>query len=66
MLVVHGAADAFMPYAGTGARAVSAAPGARAILIPDAPHAMPLTHQHEFDTVVLDFLRDAAQDTATE
>ncbi|MGW9210506.1 alpha/beta fold hydrolase [Embleya sp. NPDC055664] len=56
VLVVHGAADAFMPYAVSGARAVAAARAATSVVIDHAPHAMPLTHQHEFDTAVLDFL----------
>lgn len=56
VLVVHGGADAFMPYATTGARAAAATPRAMSIVIGNAPHAMPLTHQREFDSAVMDFL----------
>jgi 2-hydroxy-6-oxonona-2,4-dienedioate hydrolase len=56
-LVVWGARDSLIG-AGTGERLARAIPGARFVLIPKASHNVMWEAPHEFDTIVISFLRD--------
>ncbi|MEV6813752.1 alpha/beta hydrolase [Micromonospora sp. NPDC051296] len=55
-LVVHGAGDAVAPFAESGRRIAAAVPGSQVVLIPDAPHAAPITHFEQCNAAVLEFL----------
>ncbi|MEV6110177.1 alpha/beta hydrolase [Streptomyces sp. NPDC051940] len=57
VLVLHGAEDAFMPYASSGRWVSRTAPAARTVLLADAPHGAPLTHAEEWTAAVLHFIR---------
>lgn len=55
-LVVHGTADATVPFDGSGARTHAAIPQSELRLIDDAPHGLNVSHAEELNTVLLDFL----------
>ncbi|MET9255448.1 alpha/beta hydrolase [Streptomyces sp. NPDC003717] len=59
-LVVHGDADAIVPFEVSGRRTAEAVPGARLVVIPGAPHGVNASHPEEFNRVILDFLSDLA------
>ncbi len=55
-LVIHGDADATVPYEGSGARTHAAIPGSEVHVIAGAPHGLNVSHREEFDRVLLEFL----------
>ena len=55
-LIIHGDADAIVPFAASGARTHKAIAGSVLHLVKGAPHGFNLTHADEFNTQLLDFL----------
>jgi non-heme chloroperoxidase len=57
-LVIHGDADAIVPFEVSGRRTAEAIPGSKLVLVPDAPHGLNVTHTQTFNSELLAFLRD--------
>lgn len=57
LLVLHGDADAIVPFEVSGKRAAAAVPGAKTVLIPGGPHGFNASHPAEFNRALIDFLR---------
>ena len=55
-LVIHGDSDATVPFEGSGARTHAAIPGSQLHVIVGAPHGCTVSHAHEWNKVVQDFL----------
>lgn len=55
-LVLHGTADATVPFEGSGAHTHAAIPHSELTLIEDAPHGLNVSHAEEFNAALLDFL----------
>lgn len=55
-LVLHGDADAIVPFEGSGKRTHAAIPGSQVHLIASAPHGCNTSHPDEFNNALLDFL----------
>ncbi len=55
-LVIHGEADASVPFEGSARLTHDAIPGSELHLIADGPHGCNLTHADEFNGVLLKFL----------
>ena len=55
-LVIHGDADAIVPFEVSGARTHKAIAGSTLVLIKGAPHGFNLSHTAEFNKGLLDFL----------
>ncbi len=55
-LVMHGDADAAVPFHGSAKRTHDAIPGSELHVIADGPHGCNLTHADEFNEVLLKFL----------
>ena len=55
-LVIHGDADAIVPFEVSGKRAAAAIADARVVVIEDAPHGVIVSHPQEWNAAVLDFL----------
>ncbi len=55
-LVIHGDADATVPFEGSGQRTHEAIPGSELVLVPDAPHGLNVSHAEAFNTALLRFL----------
>ena len=55
-LVLHGSADATVPFAGSGQRTHAAIPGSELHVIDGAPHGCNVSHADEFNRVLTDFL----------
>ena len=55
-LVIHGDADAIVPFEVSGARTHKAIAGSTLVLIKGAPHGFNLSHAAEFNKGLLDFL----------
>ena len=55
-LIIHGDADAIVPFENSGARTAAAIPHSQTVLIPDAPHGLNLTHADAFNSALLNFL----------
>ncbi|GAA0928206.1 alpha/beta hydrolase [Virgisporangium ochraceum] len=55
-LVLHGDADATVPFGGSGARTHAAVPGSRLVILRGAPHGCNVTHAEAFNRALLDFL----------
>ena len=55
-LVIHGDADAIVPFEVSGARTHKAIAGARLSLIKGGPHGVNLSHAAEFNQALLEFL----------
>ncbi|WP_280949260.1 alpha/beta fold hydrolase [Friedmanniella luteola] len=55
-LVLHGSADATVPFAGSGARTHAAIPGSQLHVIEGAPHGCNVSHAEEFNRALIDFL----------
>ncbi|MES2887881.1 MAG: alpha/beta hydrolase [Pseudomonadota bacterium] len=60
-LVLHGDADAIVPFAVSGARTHQAIPGSHLSLIKDAPHGFNVSHATEFNQNLLAFLADSSR-----
>lgn len=56
-LVIHGAADAIVPFEGSGQRTHRAIPHSQLVLIDGAPHGCNVSHAREFNDALLTFLR---------
>lgn len=56
-LVIHGDADAIVPFEVSGKRTLEAVHGARLALIEGGPHGLNATHPAEFNRALVDFLR---------
>ena len=55
-LVLHGDADATVPYEGSGKRTHEAIAGSEVVLLSGAPHGCNTSHAEEFNSALLDFL----------
>jgi pimeloyl-ACP methyl ester carboxylesterase len=55
-LVLHGDADAVVPFAGSGARTHAAVPGSTLVVLRDAPHGCHISHSDAFNDALLQFL----------
>ena len=55
-LVIHGDADAIVPFEVSGKRAAEAIADARVVVISDAPHGVLVSHPQQWNAAVLDFL----------
>ena len=56
-LVIHGDADAIVPFEVSGKRSHESIPGSRLVLVKGGPHGFNATHADEFNAALLDFLR---------
>lgn len=56
-LVIHGDADAIVPFAVSGERTHAAIPGSTLVLVKGGPHGFNATHAEEFNAALLDFLK---------
>lgn len=56
-LIIHGDADAIVPFEVSGKRAHEAIAGSRVALIEGGPHGLNVTHAPQFNRALLDFLR---------
>lgn len=55
-LIIHGDSDGIVPLEGSGLRTHRALDGSRLEVIPGAPHGVNVSHAHEFNRILLDFL----------
>ncbi len=55
-LVIHGDADATVPFEGSGARTHAAIPGSELHVVAGGPHGINVSHAAEFNRVLIDFL----------
>lgn len=55
-LVIHGEADAIVPFAVSGKRTAETIPGCQLVTIPGGPHGINATHPAEFNQGLLDFI----------
>ena len=55
-LVIHGDADAIVPFEGSGQRTAAAIPGSEVVVIRDAPHGVNVSNAEEWNAAVLAFL----------
>ena len=55
-LVIHGDADATVPFEGSGRRTHEAIPHSELHVIAGGPHGINVSHREEFDWVLVDFL----------
>ena len=55
-LVIHGDADATVPFEGSGRRTHEALPHSELHVIAGGPHGINVSHREEFDRVLVDFL----------
>lgn len=56
-LVIHGEADAIVPFEGSGQRTHRAVPHSQLVQIGGAPHGLNVSHAQTFNEALLDFLR---------
>jgi pimeloyl-ACP methyl ester carboxylesterase len=54
-LILHGDADAIVPFEVSGKRSAEAIPGSKVALIQDGPHGFNLSHADEFNRALLGF-----------
>lgn len=57
-LVIHGTADAVVPFEGSGRRTHLAVAHSQLVTVKGAPHGLNLTHAQAFNDALLTFLRD--------
>jgi pimeloyl-ACP methyl ester carboxylesterase len=55
-LVIHGDADAIVPFEVSGRRTHEAVPGSELVVIEGGPHGLNATHAEQFNRALLDFL----------
>ncbi|WP_310530063.1 alpha/beta hydrolase [Nocardioides sp.] len=55
-LVIHGDADAIVPFEVSGRRTAEAIPGSTLVVVPGAPHGFNVSHAGEFNKALLEFL----------
>lgn len=56
-LIIHGDADAIVPFEVSGQRSHKAIPGSELVLIEGGSHGLNVTHAEEFNRALLDFLK---------
>lgn len=56
-LVIHGSADAIVPFEGSGERTHRAVPHSQLVKVDGAPHGLNVSHASAFNRALLDFLR---------
>ena len=56
-LVIHGEADAIVPFEGSGQRTHRAVPHSQLVTVKGAPHGLNLSHAQAFNEALLSFLR---------
>jgi non-heme chloroperoxidase len=56
-LVIHGEADAVVPFEGSGQRTHRAVAHSQLVTVPGAPHGLNLSHAKAFNDALLEFLR---------
>ncbi|GAA5018797.1 alpha/beta hydrolase [Terrabacter aeriphilus] len=56
-LVIHGDADAIVPFEGSGQRTHAALRGSELVVLADGPHGINASHPAEFNAALLDFLQ---------
>ena len=56
-LVIHGRADAIVPFEGSGQRTHRAVPHSHLVTLPGAPHGLNVTHAQAFNDALIAFLR---------
>lgn len=57
LLVIHGDADAIIPFEVSGKRVASMVPGAKTVLVKDGSHGFNASHPAEFNRALLEFLK---------
>jgi pimeloyl-ACP methyl ester carboxylesterase len=55
-LVIHGDADATVPFEGSGRRTHKAIPHSELHVVAGGPHGINVSHREEFDRVLVEFL----------
>jgi non-heme chloroperoxidase len=55
-LVIHGDADAVVPFEGSGARTHAVIPHSELVLLAGAPHGCNVSHAEEFNAALIEFL----------
>ncbi|ADO41849.1 alpha/beta fold hydrolase [Ketogulonicigenium vulgare] len=55
--VIHGDADAIVPFEGSGARTHAAIPGSELTIIKGGPHGLNVSHADEFNAALIAFLK---------
>ncbi|MFI7134347.1 alpha/beta fold hydrolase [Nonomuraea sp. NPDC050153] len=55
-LIVQGEGDAFVPPEDSGTRVARAIASSSLVIVPDAPHGVPLTHHERWNELILEFL----------
>jgi len=55
-LIIHGDADAIVPFEVSGKRSHAAIAGSRLVLVPGGPHGLNVTHPQQFNQALLGFL----------
>ena len=56
-LVLHGDGDATVPFEGSGKRTHEAIAASQLVVLPGAPHGCNVSHQEQWNTALLDFLK---------
>jgi pimeloyl-ACP methyl ester carboxylesterase len=56
-LVIHGDADAIVPFEGSGQRTHRAVPHSKLVTVSGAPHGLNVSHAQAFNDALLSFLR---------
>ena len=56
-LIIHGDADAIVPFEVSGQRSHAAIAGSKLVLIPGGSHGLNATHADEFNAALIDFLK---------
>lgn len=56
-LVIHGDADAIVPFAVSGKRTHESIPGSKLVVVKGGPHGFNATHAAEFNAALIDFLK---------
>ena len=64
-LVLHGDADATVPFEGSGARTHAMVKGSALTVIPGAPHGLNVSHADEFNAALVTFLTGVRETAAT-
>ena len=55
-LVIHGDADATVPYEGSGKRTHEAIAGSELVVVEGAPHGFNVSHANRFNAALIEFL----------
>jgi pimeloyl-ACP methyl ester carboxylesterase len=63
-LVLHGDADATVPFDGSGARTHAMVKGSKLKVIAGGPHGINVSHAAEFNDALVSFLKSSTRETA--